>query len=333
MSFQQLIARWLAAKAMQGLQDGLQESVKQAAQEELFRQFDADGGIKQPSTKQNDASEHLGCDAFSDRSLVQQSGKKKTVATETEIGFVFAMSMEAAGITDRLKEKKTLKAGGRIFYTGRLGRFRVAVVESGVGQQKAGQATEILIETFRPQRIVSAGYGGGLSKRLKRFTVCFPEIVRRESDGAVFDLSEPIPRQLPKADGPILDKLGLLTTNFIVGMPNQKTGLNDATGCEIVDMETFSVAEVCRIRRVPFLAVRIILDTATEQLPKDVRNILKSAEKGGVRLAGSVLGSLFKRPAALLDLYSLKEQALQATDRLAKRITKELDEEVLDDKA
>lgn len=307
-----MIARWLAAQAMQ--------SVKRAAQEEIVRKLNPDA--ESGNSDNRPAVESVACEEHAIQRT--EPDVEGTAVPSPEIGFVFAMPMEAAGVADRLKEKKTLKAQGRIFHTGHFGKFRVAIAESGVGQQKAAQATQLLIETFRPQRIVSAGYGGALHQRLKRFVVCFPEIVVRESDGTTLDLTSSIPQHAPSQTQPVHGKLGLLTCNYVAASPKQKSALRQEFGTEIVDMETFAVADICRQQNIPFLSARIILDTADEQLPKDVQNIMKNAEIGGPRLVGSVLGSLFKRPSTLLDLYSLKERALQATDRLAKTIAIEL---------
>lgn len=238
-----------------------------------------------------------------------------------ELGFVFAMPMEAAGVVDRLKKAKTIKAGGRIFHTGMFEGRSAAIVLSGVGGEKAVRATEVLLDVYRPKRLVSAGYGGALRKRLKRFAVCFPERVVRQADGRALDLTGPIPRY---AEEPDRDTLGLLTTDFVAGTSSEKSDLAREYGTEIVDMETFYVAEICGRRRLPFLAVRIILDTADEEFPKDIRAIFKSAGRGGVRLAGSVLGSFFRRPSTALDLYGLHQRALEATDRLAEHLAREL---------
>lgn len=289
MSFQQLITRWLAAQAMQAVKREVLSPAEEAA-----------------STEERPA---LTCAAPPERPAI-------------DIGFVFAMPMEAAGVVDLLKQKKTTKGDGRIFHTGLFGKFRVALVQSGVGQDKAGKAAEVMLDVFSPKRLVSAGYGGGLSKRLKRFAVCVPEIVIRESDGATLDLSDGVP-QILESSNP--DKLALLTTDFVAASPRQKSSLKQRTGAEVVDMETWAVADLCRRRGAPLLAVRIILDTAEEELPKDVRRILKDAEIGGARLVGSLLGSLFKRPSSMMDLFTLKQHALSATDRLAKFLANELD--------
>jgi adenosylhomocysteine nucleosidase len=250
-----------------------------------------------------------------------------------DLGFVFAMPMEAAGVADVLKQSQTTQGNGRTFHTGFFHGYRTAVVESGVGQENAGRAADVLIEVFKPKRLISAGYAGGLAKRLKQFNVCFPEILIRESDGKTLYVSNSVPenietltnyKKLSSDFEKLNGKLILLTTDFVVGSPKQKSLLYRQTGGELVDMETFAVAEVCQKRQVPMLAVRIILDTADEQIPKDIQRILKDAEKGVARLAGSVLGAICSRPSSMLDLFSLRQRALRAADKLAKHIAIEL---------
>ena len=274
MSFHQLIARWLTAQA------------SEAIKKELF-------------TPEEPGTEIARCD--------------DSDALTTDIGFVFALPMEAAGIIDRLTDCQTTIGDGRKFHTGRLRQFRVAVVESGVGQEKAGRATDALIGSFRPKRLISAGYSGALSEKLKRFSIRIPTAVVRASDAKRIDLQ-------PEAANAVV----LLTTDGVIATAKRKKSLGTTYQAALVDMETFAVAERCQTHGVPFLSVRIVLDTVGESLPKDVQRIMKSAERSTARLAGSVLSSLFSRPSALLDLYTLKERAIDATDRLAKRIYSEL---------
>ena len=276
MSIQQFIVRWLTAR------------VTKAVKEELFS--------PKPGTE-----------------LVPDGGCDEADSLIADIGFVFALPMEAAGIVDRLTDRKTTIGGGRKFYTGRLGKYRVVVVESGVGQEKAGRAAAALIDTFHPKRLISAGYSGALSAGPKRFAIRIPNVVIRESDGKCIELQ-------PETDVSVR----LLTTDFVVATPKRKKSLGEKHQAALVDMETFAIAECCQERGVPFRSVRIVLDTVNEALPKDVQRIMRSAEHSTARLTGSVLRSLFSRPSALIDLYTLKERALDASDRLAKRIFKEM---------
>ena len=237
-----------------------------------------------------------------------------------DTGFVFALRQEAVGILDRLKHSRTTRGNGWTFHTGKLENVSTALVLSGVGQKNAEEAAKILIDIFTPKLICSAGYAGGLSSRLKQFNICVPEQIIRESDQQALDLSKPIPQKTP----PIPNKLTLLTVNDVVESPEQKRTLNERTGAEIVDMETFAIADICRNREIPFSSFRIILDTVNDRIPKDIANILENVNKGVSRLSGTILGSIWSRPSVVLDLASLKQRAFTASERLAQFIIREL---------
>jgi len=246
--------------------------------------------------------------------------KPANLPLSVDIGFVFALRQEAVGILDRLKQSRKTRGNGWTFHTGKIDNMSIAVVLSGVGQKNAENATEILIDVFEPKLICSAGYAGGLSSRLKQFNLCVPEQVVRESDGQALDLSNPIPRKTP----PMPDKLTLVTVNDVVELPEQKRILHEQTGAEIVDMETFAVADVCRTRKVPFCAFRIVLDTVEDRIPKDITKILDNTGKGMSRFSGTIVGSVWSRPSVVLDLVSLKQRAFIATERLARFAMTEL---------
>jgi len=237
-----------------------------------------------------------------------------------DIGFVFALHQESVGILDRLKHSRKTRGNGWTFHTGSVGGFSITLVLSGVGQNNAEEATKILADVFAPKMICSAGYAGGLSSRLKQFALCVPEQVLRESDGQALDLSSPIPRKTV----PMLNKFTLLTANDVVESPEQKRALYAQTGAEIVDMETFAVADVCQSREIPFLAFRVILDTVNDPIPKDIKLILDNMGKGVSRFTGALLGSVWSRPSVVLDLVSLKQRAFTATERLAQFAIAEL---------
>jgi len=237
-----------------------------------------------------------------------------------DTGFIFALRQEAAGILDRLKHARTTRGDGWTFYTGEIDGISIAVILSGVGQKNAEEAAKKLIDIFGPKSICSAGYAGGLSSRLKQFNICVPEQVFRESDQEALDLSSPIPQKT----SPTFGKLTLITVNDVVETPEQKRMLHQRTGAEIVDMETFAVADVCRERKVPFFSFRIVLDTVEDQIPKDIAKILGSLDKGVSRLSGTILGNIWSRPSVVLDFVSLKKRAFTAAERLAQFAIAEL---------
>jgi len=242
-----------------------------------------------------------------------------------DTGFVFALRQEAVGILDRLKRAKTTRGDGWTFYTGKIdtgkiGDRSIAVVLSGAGQKNAEDAAKKLIDVFAPKSVCSAGYAGGLSARLKQLNICVPEQVIRESDGQALDLSEAIPRKT----SPMPGKLTLITVNDVVETPERKRALNEQTGAEIVDMETFAVADVCQIRTVPFFSFRVVLDAVDDQIPKDITKALESMDKGFSRLSGTIIGNIWSRPSVVLDFVSLKKRAFTAAERLAQFALAEL---------
>ena len=237
-----------------------------------------------------------------------------------DTGFVFALRQESEGILDRLKRPQATRGNGWTFRSGQIDGTSIALVFSGIGQKNAEEATNILIDVFAPKSICSAGYAGGLSSRLRQSDICVPEQVIRVSDRQALDLSGTIPRKTLPMPG----KLTLLTVNDVAASPEQKRTLHEQTGGELVDMETFAVAEVCRVRNISFFPIRVILDAVDDRIPSDITKILESFDKGVSRLSGTILGSIWARPSVMRDLVSLKRRAFTATEHLARFIIAEL---------
>ena len=78
----------------------------------------------------------------------------------------------------------------------------------------------------------------------------------------------------------------------VVRLPEEKRALGEKYAALAADMETLAVAEVCRSRQTPFLAVRVVNDAADDALPRDVEKLL--AQRGAARL-GAAVGSILKR--------------------------------------
>ncbi len=116
----------------------------------------------------------------------------------------------------------------------------------------------------------------------------------------------------------------LLTGDRIVGRPDEKRSLGAKHAAVAIDMETFAVAEVCRRRKVRFLAVRIISDGVDDELPPDMEKLIR--QKTPLRKFGAVAGTLMNRLGSVKDMYRLKENALVASDRLAKFLASSIEQ-------
>ena len=189
-----------------------------------------------------------------------------------------------------------------------------AIVRSGAGREAAAAATEALIAGHRPKLVISAGFAGGLDDELKRHDILMvDDVVDVEGARVPLDL---------RVDADSLAKLSgvhvgrLLTVDSIIAAPEEKAALGKEHGAAAVDMETIAVATVCRERKAPFMAVRVIGDAVGDRLPDDVERLLHKKTTPG-RL-GAAAGAIFRRPSSMADMLRLKENALVSSERLAK---------------
>ncbi|MBN1394835.1 MAG: hypothetical protein JW959_07420 [Pirellulales bacterium] len=231
-----------------------------------------------------------------------------------QLGVVFALEIESGGLEDILDGAVVTQGGGFDIREGGLDGRRVALIRSEAGRKNAARATEILIQGHRPRRVVSAGLAGGLSPELRRNDIIVADRLL-SIDGGERLIS--LPPALSEARSGV-HRGALLTVDRPVRLPDDKKRLFEQYGALAVDMETFAVAEVCCRLDVPFLSVRAINDAASDALPRDVERLLE--QKSGAARLGAALGAVWRRPASAKDMYRLRENALVASDRLAKYI-------------
>ena len=217
-------------------------------------------------------------------------------------GIVFALGIEAGALLDRMKQTQTTQGNGFKYHQGLLAGRNYVLVESGVGCERALQATDHLLSIFKPGRILSAGFAGALDPQLTRHAIYWPTRIISADDA------------IPVPDGK--HPKTLLTVDQVADTREEKRRLREATGADLVDMESYAVARYCREKNIPFQSVRIVFDLADEELPKEIRR-LTAPKQSLARQFGTLTSVFFKRPSCVLDLYHLKERALVAADCLA----------------
>ena len=229
--------------------------------------------------------------------------------SHAHVGIVHATAMEINPFLDHCERVRKYTGGNFVFRGGLLGEIRVAFAESGMGPRLARKATQTLIDGHSPSWIISAGFCGALRPELK-----IGDIVVANSivDPAGTELAIDLKMEADPKRGLAVGRL--LTVEQIVRTVEEKRSLADRHKALAVDMESLAVAQVCREAKVRFLAVRVVSDDLSVDLPKELASVVGSS--GTVRL-GAVAGALFKRFSSAKDLWRLREQALAAADRLA----------------
>lgn len=199
-------------------------------------------------------------------------------------------------------------------HAGFLGERRVVVVESGVGQTCAARAAADLIALHRPEWVVSTGFAGALVDHVKRGQFVLAESVTGTQ-------GEPLSLGLHLTAPPEGTKVNwhvgrLLTVDKLIRRESEKRDLGEAHGALACDMETLAVAKVCQRAATRFLAVRVISDAVDDKLPKEAERLM--GKKSLAFKFGAALGAVLDRPESVTELWQLREDALRASDRLAR---------------
>jgi adenosylhomocysteine nucleosidase len=231
-----------------------------------------------------------------------------------DVGIVFALGIELGGMEDRLDGAVVTQGGGFVARQGGLKGRHVVLLESGVGREAARRGTEALLAGHRPSWVVSAGFAGGLQAQVKKNDIVMANSVADlEGRRLAIDLKMS-PEALAAVPGLHVGRL--LTIDRVIHRPDEKRHLGQEHGALAVDMESSAVAEVCGQTGTRFLAVRIVTDAMDDALPADVERLLRPGT--AARRVGAALGAVFNRPSSVKDMLKLKEDALVASDRLAK---------------
>lgn len=229
--------------------------------------------------------------------------------THADVGIVHATAMEVSPFLERCDRVRKYTGGDLVFRGGLLGKIRVALAQSGMGPKLASRATQALIDGHSPAWIVSAGFSGALQAGMR-----IGDIVVASSivDSAGVELS--IDLKMPADPAAGLHVGRLLMVDRMIRTVAEKQTLGQQHGAMAVDMESLAVAQVCRDAKTKFLAVRVISDDLSADLPKEILSVVNTS---GTARWGAVAGALFQRLGSAQDLWRLREQATGAAARLA----------------
>lgn len=228
-----------------------------------------------------------------------------------DIGLVAALPIEVGPLLDGFTRVRTYTAGRLKIVEGRCGGRVVAAVIAGPGRKAARRGAELLLAGHRPAWVLSVGFGGALDPSLERNDIVFAtEVVDLDGLHLAIDLAPPS----DDTPGRRITSGRILTVDGIVRTALEKTDLRQRFGADVVDMETSAVAGVCSTRGIRFLSIRVISDEARTDLPVEVLSVLGAT--GSYRV-GAALGAIWRRPSSLKDLWTLRDHALSAADRLA----------------
>jgi adenosylhomocysteine nucleosidase len=184
---------------------------------------------------------------------------------------------------------------------------------SGMGAARAAVAARSLIDAGAAA-LMSFGLAGGLDPTLSAGAVVLPsEVISR--GGARFSTSTEWREQLERAIAKLRPVAAgtLLTSVAAIGAVADKAAAFRETGAVAVDLESLGIAEVSAAHNLPFIAVRVIVDTAADVLPRAVM----AASLGDQVSIRRLIGGLAVAPLDLIALIRLARAYRAATRSLA----------------
>lgn len=175
---------------------------------------------------------------------------------------------------------------------------------SGMGQVAAQRAALALIQAGA-SALVTFGMAGGLDPSLKPGSVVLPcELI--SSDGSRFAACQSWRERVAAAVSPLraVSEGSLLTSTRPIDTPADKAAAFRRSGAVAVDMESTAVARAAADHQLPFIAVRVIVDTAADRLPHTVVN----ASRAGRLRIGRLLAGLVVAPGEIAGLIRLTQR-------------------------
>lgn len=202
------------------------------------------------------------------------------------IGIIGAMESEVESIFANMTSKEKININNLTFYKGLLFNKDVVVVKCGIGKVNAALCTQLLILTFKVDKIINTGIAGATGKGLNIYDfVVSSQAVYHDFDTSFFgyklgqvpgmeetfkadeDLQKLALQAFEKSELAKNHKIqnGLIASGdqFIAGGERKSFIINNFHPL-CVEMEGCAIAHTCFANNIPFVIIRCMSDCADD---------------------------------------------------------------------
>ncbi len=175
----------------------------------------------------------------------------------------------------------------------------VSILLTGIGGDNARRTVLAEIARQRPALVLTCGFAGGL----------IPTLV---IGGVIYETTDELLRQ--KLAGAGAKPAKIYCADRIASTVAEKIKLRSETGADAVEMESAAIQAVCREQGIPCATVRVISDTANEDLPVDFNELAKPDRSLDY---SKLLRAIAASPRKIGGLLRLQKQTRFAAAKLA----------------
>jgi adenosylhomocysteine nucleosidase len=197
-----------------------------------------------------------------------------------------------------------LEDEARAFRKLMAGRAGVSILVTGIGRKNAEHSVRGFLQNNSPRRVFTCGFAGGLDPELKVGDVMF-----QTADAML---------------AATLRQHGGRAASFhcaarVATTVAEKSRLQRTTGADAVEMESAVIHAVCVGLGIPCMTVRVISDTATEDLPLDFNQLANPDQSLNF---GKLAWAIAKSPGKIPALLRLQKHTSFAAKRLAEALAR-----------
>lgn len=195
-----------------------------------------------------------------------------------KIGIVVAMRKELDLLLHQIEKPVEIEINDVTFHRGIMADHEIIAMQCGIGKVNAAIGAMTMIENFHPALVINTGVAGGagggagildvvVGERVAYHdTYCGPGTQWGEAAGCPRYFCPPQSiLTLPQLSGKGIKKGLICSGDIFVSRPEELAHIKDIhPDVMAVDMESAAIAQVCHLKNVPFLCVRVISDTPGE---------------------------------------------------------------------
>jgi adenosylhomocysteine nucleosidase len=247
-------------------------------------------------------------------------------------GLLGAFGAEVELVKQTLKKPKTVVVDGVTFTTGRIGKHKVVVAETGIGKVNAAMTTALLLDHFRPERVLFTGIAGGTNPDLQPGDIVIAGRTAHHDYGSITDKNTPtrqtrnvITKQfnpvyfpadsslmrlaekvvtsltlegIPLASGGVSDRPvkvmtgTVVTGDVFVASSVKVSSLRAEFGADATEMEGAAIAQVCYQVKVPHLIIRSLSDRADAEAHIAYDKFYPTAARNSAKLVIAIVQAL-----------------------------------------